>query len=98
MMQHFQTTCDSKCLHKSKRPILFKIRFNVGEFTTAWQKLEQVIVTGCTISAIFLVMGMSLMTTAAERGKKKTKDGVLNTPTTDNTCTLPGRTYITLAS
>lgn len=38
------------------------------------------------------------MTTAAERGKKKTKDEVLNAPTTDNTCKLHGRPYITLAS
>ena len=50
-----------------------EIRFTVGEFTTSWQQLEKAIVTGCTISPIRFVMGMRLMTTAAERSKR-TKD------------------------
>lgn len=44
-----------------------KIRFTVGDFTTAWQELEKGIVTGCTTSPILFVIGKSLMMTAAER-------------------------------
>lgn len=59
-----------------------QIRFTVGEFTTAWQQLEKGIVTGCTISPILFVIGMSLMTTAAERETRGPKmiSGVYQPP------------------
>ena len=44
-----------------------QIRFTVDDYTTAWQRLEKGIVTGCTISPILFVMGMSMLTRAAER-------------------------------
>lgn len=48
-----------------------KIRFTVGDFTTSWQQLEKVIVTGCIISPILFVIGMNLMMTAAERETRR---------------------------
>lgn len=44
------------------------VRFNVGEFTKAWQQLERWLVRRDTISPICgWNMGISLMPTAAER-------------------------------
>ena len=47
-----------------------KIRFTVDDYTTSWHRVERVekgIVTGCTISPILFVMGMGMVTRAAER-------------------------------
>ena len=61
-----------------------RIRFTVDEYTTAWQRLEKGIVTGCTISPILFVMGMSMLTRAAERKRdKRTADEFRDLPTPD---------------
>ena len=44
-----------------------KIRSTVDEYITSWQRVEKGIVTGCTISPILFVMGMGMVTRAAER-------------------------------
>ena len=44
-----------------------KIRSAVDEYITSWQRVENGIVTGCTISPILFVMGMGMVTRAAER-------------------------------
>jgi hypothetical protein len=48
----------------------------VGAYSTAWQKLEKGIVTGCTISVILCVMTMNLIT---EAGKKESRGPATNT-------------------
>ena len=47
-----------------------QIRFTVDDYITAWQRLEKGIVTGCTISPILFVIGMSMLTRAAERERE----------------------------
>ena len=44
-----------------------KIRFTVGEFTTAWQRLEVGIVTGCTISVILFAAAMYMVIRSVEK-------------------------------
>jgi hypothetical protein len=44
-----------------------KMRFTVGNYTTAWQRLEVGIVTGCTISVILFAAAMNLLAKSAER-------------------------------
>ena len=46
------------------------LRFRVGDYITAWQRLGKGIVTGCTISVILFVMAMNLM---IEAGKRETR-------------------------
>lgn len=45
----------------------FKMRFTVQDYTTAWQRLEVGIVTGCTISVIIFAAAMNLVVKSAER-------------------------------
>ncbi|XP_063436214.1 uncharacterized protein LOC134717649 [Mytilus trossulus] len=54
------------------------LRFTVDNKTTAWQKLEKGIVTGCTISPILFIMGMNIIMKAAERETRgpKTDSGI----------------------
>ena len=47
-----------------------KIRFTADDYTTSWQRVEKEIVSGCTISPILFVMGMGMVTRAAERETK----------------------------
>ncbi|XP_021378021.1 uncharacterized protein LOC110466069 [Mizuhopecten yessoensis] len=56
-----------------------RLRFTVGEITTTWQALEKGIVTGCTISVIFFVMGINLIIKAADRETRghKTSSGMV---------------------
>jgi len=44
-----------------------QLRFSVGEETTSCQRLEEGIVTGCTISVVLFVIGMNLIINAAKR-------------------------------
>ena len=44
-----------------------QLRFSGGEQTTPWQRLEEGIVTGCTISVVLFVMNMNLLINAAKR-------------------------------
>ena len=41
------------------------LRFTVGDQLTRWQKLETVIVTGCTVSVVLFIMGMNLLINSA---------------------------------
>ena len=43
------------------------IRFNVGERTTNWQRLEKGIITGCTISVIIFASAVNLIVKSAEK-------------------------------
>ena len=43
------------------------MRFSVGNFTTKWQRLEQGIMAGCTISVVLFIAAMNLLITRAER-------------------------------
>ena len=43
-----------------------KIRFTVDDYNTSWQRVEKEIVKGCTISLILFIMGMGMVTRAAE--------------------------------
>ena len=45
----------------------FYIRFNVGERTTNWQRLEKGIITGCTISVIIFTSAVNLIAKSAEK-------------------------------
>ncbi|XP_069114421.1 uncharacterized protein [Argopecten irradians] len=45
----------------------FQMRFTVGDYTTAWQRLEVGIVTGCTISVILFAAAMNLIIKAVEK-------------------------------
>ena len=45
----------------------FYIRFNVGERTTNWQRLEKGIITGCTISVIIFASAVNLIVKSAEK-------------------------------
>ena len=45
----------------------FKMRFNVADYTTAWQRLEVGIVTGCTISVVLFSAAMNLLVKSAEK-------------------------------
>ena len=45
----------------------FYIRFNVGERTTNWQRLEKGIVTGCTILVIICASAVNLIVKSAEK-------------------------------
>lgn len=50
-----------------------KLRFQSAKFTTKWQPVEKGIVTGCTISPIFFIMGMNRIISAVStklRGPK----------------------------
>ena len=42
-------------------------RFNVGERTTNWQRLEKGIITGCTISVIIFASAVNLIVKSAEK-------------------------------
>ncbi|CAC5364749.1 unnamed protein product [Mytilus coruscus] len=55
-----------------------QLRFTVDNKTTAWQKLEKGIVTGCTISPILFIMSMNIIMKAAERETRgpKTDSGI----------------------
>ncbi|XP_052268321.1 uncharacterized protein LOC127869705 [Dreissena polymorpha] len=59
-----------------------KLRFMVGVTTTAWQRLEKGIVTGCTISVVLFVMDMNLIINPANKETRgpKTSTG-LHLPT-----------------
>jgi len=46
---------------------LFKMRLIVQDYTTAWQRLEVGIVTGCTISVILFSATMNLMVKSVEK-------------------------------
>ena len=52
----------------------FYIRFNVGERTTNWQRLEKGIITGCTISVVIFASAVNLIVKSAE---KKCKDPLM---------------------
>ena len=54
----------------------FQMRFSTDGFTTEWHKLEKGIVTGCTISPIFFVMGINLVIHA---GAQETRGPEMNT-------------------
>ena len=43
-----------------------KIRFTVDDYSTSWQRVEKGLVKGCTISPILFVVGMGMVTRAAE--------------------------------
>ena len=45
----------------------FKMRFNVDDYTTSWQRLEVGIVTGCTISVVLFSAAMNLIVKSAEK-------------------------------
>ena len=68
-----------------------KIRFTVGNYTTSRQRVEKRIVTGCTIFPILFVMGMNMVTIAAERETWGAKDGLSDLSITDQR--LCGRSY-----
>ena len=55
-----------------------KLRFSVGDQLMGWQKLENRIVTGCTVSLVLFTMGMNLMINAAlrETHGPKTESGI----------------------
>lgn len=61
----------------------FRMRFTVGSYTTAWQRLEVGIVTGCTISVILFAAAMNLVVKSAEKASRgpKMKSGVRQPPT-----------------
>ncbi len=48
----------------------FKMRFNSGDFTTNWQRLEVGIVTGCTISVILFAAAMNLLVKSVEKPRQ----------------------------
>ena len=43
------------------------LRFTVKDFTTAWQRLEVEIVTGCTISVILFSVAMNMIVKSVEK-------------------------------
>ncbi|CAC5418547.1 unnamed protein product [Mytilus coruscus] len=55
-----------------------QLRLTVDIKTTAWQKLEKGVVTGCTISSILFIMSMNIIMKAAERETRgpKTDSGI----------------------
>ena len=75
-----------------------KLRFAVGDKTTAWQSLEKGIVTGCTISVVLFVMGMNLIINAAKRETRgpKAASGIYLPPVKGfmDDLTLTAKTHI----
>ena len=75
-----------------------KLRFAVGDKTTAWQSLEKGIVTGCTISVVLFVMGMNLIINAAKRDTRgpKAASGIYLPPVKGfmDDLTLTAKTHI----
>ncbi|XP_052280752.1 uncharacterized protein LOC127878274 [Dreissena polymorpha] len=55
-----------------------RLRFTVGDQLTRWQKLENGIVTGCTVSMVLFILGMNLLINAAQRETRgpKTESGI----------------------
>ena len=47
-----------------------KIRFTTRDFTTEWQKVEQGIITGCTLSVILFALTMTLLVASAKKATK----------------------------
>lgn len=47
------------------------MRFTSGDFTTAWQRLEVGIVTGCTISVILFAAAMHLLVKSVEKPRQE---------------------------
>ena len=45
----------------------FVMRFTVADYTTAWQRLEVGVVTGCTISVVLFSATMNLLVKSAEK-------------------------------
>ncbi|CAC5385086.1 unnamed protein product [Mytilus coruscus] len=45
----------------------FIMRFTVADYTTAWQRLEVGIVTGCTISVVLFSAAMNMLVKSAEK-------------------------------
>ena len=58
--------------------MIMKIRFTVDDYTTSCQRVEKGMGTGCTISPIPFVMGMGMVTRAAE--KKRMDSGIYQSP------------------
>ena len=58
--------------------MIMKIRFTVDDYTTSCQRVEKGMGTGCTISPILFVMGMGMVTRAAE--KKRMDSGIYQSP------------------
>ena len=50
-----------------------KIRFTTRDFTTDWQKVEQGIITGCTLSVILFALTMTLLVASAKKTTKGPK-------------------------
>ena len=48
----------------------FRMRFSIGDYTTAWQRLEVGIVTGCTISVTLFAAAMNLIVKSAEKASR----------------------------
>ncbi|XP_052093724.1 uncharacterized protein LOC127729844 [Mytilus californianus] len=44
-----------------------EMRFTVGDFTTAWQRLEVGILTGCTVSVVLFAAAMNLILKSVEK-------------------------------
>jgi hypothetical protein len=61
----------------------FRMRFTVQDYTTAWQRLEVGIVTGCTISVVLFASAMNLLVKSAETTSRGpvTATGVRMPPT-----------------
>ena len=61
----------------------FRMRFSVGNYNTAWQRLEVGIVTGCTISVVLFAATMNLLVKSAENIRRGpvTTSGIRLPPT-----------------
>ena len=59
-----------------------KIRFSLNNFTTAWQKLEIGIITGCTLSMILFAGAMNLILKSVQHNSRgqTMKSGIVQPP------------------
>ncbi|KAK0136941.1 hypothetical protein N1851_026874 [Merluccius polli] len=62
-----ETTLKTYHVPERFQKLLHSMRFTCGNFTTDWQRLEVVIVTGCTIFVILFSAAMNLLVISAEK-------------------------------